>query len=237
MTLLDLLWPRYCRICGKAVDRPDRHVCSECLMRVPFASQTGCCRICGRSVEALDHEYLCTDCSGEFKPHFDRAASALRFEGLGREMVNGFKFKRELHLRDDFVDWMEAAARVRFDVAAIDVVLPMPITWAHRWDRGYNQSDTLARVLAARFDRRYDRRVLRRTGNPKRQSTLTEEDRRENVKGTIAVRRPEWVRGRTVLVVDDIMTTGSTLSECARVLKIAGASRVWCLTLARSIRD
>jgi len=234
--LLDLIWPRYCQICGEPVDRPNRHLCSACLMRVPLASQTGCCRICGRSVEALDREFLCTDCSGAFKPHFDRAASALRFEGLGREMVNAFKFRNSVHLRDDFVDWMEAAARIRFDVPAIDVVLPMPITRLHRWLRGYNQSDYLARVLAARFDRRYDASALGRSGRPKRQSTLTEEERRENVKGTIAVRRPEWIRGRTVLVVDDIMTTGSTLSECARVLKEAGAFRVWCLTLARSIR-
>ena len=206
-------------------------------MRVPFVKLTGCCRVCGRAVEGLEDEFLCTDCSGAFKPHFDRAASALRFEGLARDMINGFKFRREFSLRDDFADWLEAAARARLDVSAVDVVLPMPLTFFHRWDRGYNQSACLARVLAARIGRRYDGRVLVRTGSPKRQSTLNEVDRRENVKGTVAVRRPAWVRGRTVLVVDDIMTTGSTLSESARVLKLAGASRVWCATVARSIRN
>lgn len=237
MTLLDLIWPRRCQVCGGAVDRPGRHICSECLMRVPFVPQVGCCRVCGRSVEALDTDFLCTDCSGEFKPQFDRAASAVRFDGLGRELVLDYKFHRALHLRDDLVDWMEGAARARFDVAAADVVVPMPITWWRRWDRGYNQCDYLARALAARIGRRCEPHALGRRGSPKRQSSLTEEERRENVRGSVVVRRPAWVRGRTVLLVDDIMTTGATLSESARVLKESGAARIWCVTLARSLRD
>ena len=70
----------------------------------------------------------------------------------------------------------------------------------------------------------------------RRQAGLDEDARRANVKGTFAVRRPGRVRGRTVLVVDDVMTTGATLSECARALKASGAARVWCLAVARSIR-
>ena len=205
-------------------------------MRVPFAPQTGACRICGRAVEAQKGEFLCTDCSGAFKPAFDRAASALRFEGVAREMVNGFKFRQELFLVKDFTDWIEAAARIRFDVTAADLVVPMPLPLYRRWDRGYNQTACLARDLARRLDRRCETRMLRRTGHPARQSTLDEEARRENVKGTFAVRRPEYLRGRTVLLVDDILTTGSTLSEAARTLKAAGAARVWALTLARARR-
>ena len=151
-------------------------------------------------------------------------------------MVNRFKSHQGLWLRDDFTDWLEAAARARFDVAAIDAVLPMPVTLWHRLDRGYNQSAYLARELARRLDRRCEEGVLRRCGHPRRQAGLSEEERIENAKGTFVARRAERVRGRTVLVVDDIMTTGATLSDCARSLKEAGAWRVWCLTVARSIR-
>ena len=143
-------------------------------------------------------------------------------------------------LRDDFVDWMEAAARTRFVVSRIDVVVPMPSTLLHRIDRGYNQCDCLARALAKRLGRPYDARALRRVGSPRRQGGLSEEERRTNVVGTFACRRSfargESGEGATVFVVDDIMTTGSTLSECARELKRAGAARVWCLALARSLR-
>ena len=152
-------------------------------------------------------------------------------------MVNAFKFRRHLWLRNDLVDWLEAAVRVRFKVGEIDLVVPMPSTLFHRLDRGYNHCVYLARPLARRLGKPCACRVLRRTGNPERQGALAEEDRRTNVIGTFAVRKPELVSGRTVLVVDDIMTTGSTLSECAAELKRSGAVRVWCVTLARSLRN
>lgn len=235
--ILDYIWPRRCEVCERPVDRPGRCLCTDCLNRIPFVPQDGVCAVCGRAVEGLSGEYLCEDCSRpKTRPAFDRAASAVRFEGKAREMLLGYKFEGRLWLRDDFTDWLEAAARARLDIAAVDAVLPMPVTVFHRLDRGYNQSAYLARTLAARLDRRCDEGVLRRVGKPDRQAGLDEEARRENVRGTFAVRHPERVRGRTLLVVDDVMTTGATLSECARTLQASGARRVWCVTLARSIR-
>lgn len=236
--LLDFIWPRRCEVCERPVDRPGRCLCSDCLNRVPFIPTHGACSICGRAVEGMDGEYLCEDCSRRAtRPDFDRAVSAFRFEGRARKMLLDYKFNRHLWLRDDFTDFLEASVRSRFEVAAIDVVVPMPVTLFHRIDRGYNQCAYLADALAKRLDRRVDGGLLKRRGKPKRQAELNEEERRENVKGTVAVSRPDWVRGRTLLLVDDVMTTGSTLSECAKVLKASGASRVWCATLARSIRD
>ena len=209
---LDLLWPRNCEICGRPVDREARYICADCLNRIPF-------------VRPEDGMY-----------EIDDAASAVRFECETREMINGFKFRSHIWLKDDFVDWMEAAARAKFDVAAIDAVVAIPVTFGHRINRGYDQCALLAKSLAKRIDREFLGRAVARIGHPKRQSSLSEEERVENVKGTFAVRWPEHVRGRTLLLVDDIMTTGATLSECAKTLKAAGAWRVWCLTLARSVR-
>ena len=232
---LDFLYPRYCEACGRPVDRPGRHVCSDCLNRLPFAPTDGCCRRCGRAAVKLNGEFLCADCR-EHAPSFDRAASALHFDGDAREAMNAFKFRNHLWLRDDLVDWLEAMTRVRFKVDEIDIVVPMPSTLWHRMDRGYNQCAYLAKALAKRLEKPYAPDAVRRKGRPRRQGGLTEEDRRTNAIGTFAVRRPDAVRGRTVLVVDDIMTTGSTLSECAAELKRSGVSRVWCATLARSLR-
>lgn len=209
---LDLLWPRNCEICGRPVDRESRYVCSDCLNRIPF-------------VRPEDGMY-----------DIDDAAGAVRFECETREMINGYKFRGRIWLRDDFVDWMEAAARAKFDVAAIDAVVAIPATLGRWLNRGYNPSAVLAESLAKRIDRAFLGRALARVGRPKRQSSLSEEDRAANVKGTFLVRRPELVRGRTVLLVDDIMTTGATLSECSKTLSAAGAWRVWCLALARSVR-
>lgn len=237
--ILDALWPRTCPVCGRPGDRPGRHVCSECLNRVPFTSAVGCCKVCGRAVEGLEGEYLCEECSGSFRPAFDRAGAAVRYEAEARELVNRYKSHDWLWLRDDFVDWLEASARARFDVDAVDVVLPMPSSALHRVLRGYNQCVYLAQGLAERIGRRFDASILRRRGGVflRRQAGLSEDERRENALDSFAVRRPSFVKGRTVLVVDDIMTTGATLSDCARALKEAGAWRVWCQTVARTVRS
>ena len=235
--LLELVYPRRCEVCGKSVDRPGRCLCSDCLERIPFVPRSGCCRVCGRATEGLDGEYLCEDCRRpSTKPAFDRAASAVVFDELPRRMILDYKFNRSFNLVPDFTDWLEATAGVRFPVPEVDLVIPMPIRISHRWNRGYNQSDYLAQGLAKRIDRRCDPRQLRRVGCPRRQGGLGEEERRENVRGTFAAPHPEMVRGRTVLLVDDVMTTGATFSEAAATLKSAGASRVWCLSLARSVR-
>jgi len=233
--ILDFLWPRRCEICARTVDRPGRHICSDCLNRLPFLPTDGCCRKCGRAAEKFDGEFLCEDCRVH-RPAYDRAGSALVFDGDARVTVNAFKFRDSFWLRDDLADWLEAMVRVRFRVEEVDLVLPMPSTLLHRIDRGYNQCAYLARTLARRLEKPYLPKVLRRVGHPRRQGGLDEDDRRTNVVGTFAVRRPAAVAGKTVLVVDDIMTTGSTLSECASELKAAGAARVWCATLARSLR-
>ena len=200
---------------------------------MPFAPVNGCCRRCGRDAAGLDGEFLCEECRTH-RPHFDRAASALRFEGDARDIVGAFKFKHHAWMRDDLVDWLEAVVRARFMVDGIDCIVPVPSSLIRRIDRGYSQCGYLAGALAKRLGVRYDARALRRTGSPRRQVGLTEEERRANVVGTFACRRR--LSGETVLVIDDVMTTGSTLSECARALKEAGAGKVWCATLARSLR-
>ena len=230
---LDVIWPRQCEICGKAVDRPARYVCSDCLNRIGFCPTDGCCRICGRSVDKLDGEFVCSDCR-DTSPSFDRACSAVVFDTEARRMVNDFKFNGHFWLLPDLLDWMEAAARTRFALEKVDVVVAMPSTLLHRLDRGYSQCALLAKGLARRLDKPYAAFALRRKGFPRRQGGLSEAERRTNVIGTFSVLRPECMTGRTVLLVDDIMTTGSTLSECAAELKRAKAARVWCQTLART---
>ncbi len=193
-----------------------------------------CCR-CALPVEGAVSSFVCEDCR-RFKPAFDSAVSALDFSGEARDIVLRYKFSGGIWLRNDFTDWVEAAVRARYNADLIDAVVPMPITAWHEADRGYNQCQLIAETLSRRLDRRLLDDAVIRCGNPKRQSNLSAEERRGNVKDTFCVVRPDLVRGRTILLVDDIMTTGSTLSECSAELKRAGAWRVLCATIARSMR-
>jgi ComF family protein len=202
-------------------------------MRLPFIPIDGCCRKCGCDVYRLDGEVLCEDCR-EHKPDFDRAVSAVRFEADARKMLHGFKFKRHLWLKDDFADWLEGCARARLKVEEVDLVIPVPLWIWRRINRGYNQCNYLAQALAQRIGKKSSNSVLKRIGSPIPQSSLSQEERRLKVKGTFVVAKPKVVVDKTVLVVDDVMTTGSTFSECSKVLKDAGAKKVWCISLLHS---
>ena len=233
--ILDWVSPRRCEVCLGACDRPSRSICSKCLSKIPFQQVVGVCRYCGREILGLSREFVCEECA-EHRPAFEMGGSAVRFEGVARQILIDYKYNRHLWMRNDLVDWLESMARVRFPVDEIDLVLPIPLSLAHRMDRGYNQSSLLAKELARRLDRSYGESILGRRGNPRRQANLNEAERRENVRHSFRVRQPELIRGRTILVIDDVMTTGATLSACAEELKKAGAFRVFCLTVAHGIR-
>jgi ComF family protein len=113
-----------------------------------------------------------------------------------------------------------------------DMVVPMPLHWARQWRRGFNQSELLARVVAKRIGSPLMRVIRRRRATPP-QAGLSNAQRRTNVAGAFMVRKRALVKDRHILLVDDVMTTGATLSACAAVLKRAGAGRVTVLTLAR----
>ena len=237
--IADLLWPRICAVegCGRPSDRPARHICSRCFAVLPFLEAGGECSLCGMPVPAeTTHGFTCETCLTR-KPAFERARSALRYVGPAEGLVKAFKYHRELQLQEDFGDLMEATLRTKFEYAAVDVVMPVPLHPHKFSERGFNQSELLAGSLARRINRRLDTRSFTRKRDTPPQAGSSGEKRRTNLHAAFAVARPEYVRGRTVLLVDDVMTTGSTLSECAKTLLKAGASRIWCITLARAIRD
>jgi ComF family protein len=117
--------------------------------------------------------------------------------------------------------------------AEIDVVAPVPLHWWRKWTRGYNQAEAIARELAVALEVRFMPHLIRRVRWTARQVQLTREARRENLKDAFRVRRGARLAGTTVLLVDDVMTTGSTLGEVARTLRAAGVARVAVAVLAR----
>jgi ComF family protein len=116
----------------------------------------------------------------------------------------------------------------------IDLVAPVPLHWWRKWTRGFNQAEAVARELAAQLGAPFAPRLLRRVRWTARQVQLSRETRRENLRGAFRVVRGARLAGKTVLVVDDVMTTGSTLGEVARTLLSAGAERVIAVVLART---
>ena len=230
--IADWFYPRACPGCGRVSDRSGRHLCWGCLSRVELYTQSLCER-CGCFAEGqVAHGFICGACKGA-KPAFDRVRAAGRFAGVLRELIHQFKYGQALWLRQDLVDLLHGCLMAHFAPEAVDVVMPVPLYPVRERERSYNQAALLAQGLAQRVGRRYDARALVRTRATETQTRLDAARRRMNILGAFSVARPAWVTRRNVLLVDDVMTTGATLNECARVLKKAGARAVWAVTVGR----
>jgi ComF family protein len=140
-------------------------------------------------------------------------------------------------MKQDLVDLLQGGLEAHFRRSSVDVVVPVPLFSTRQRERSYNQAGLLAEALALRIDRRFDGTSLVRNRETETQTHFNAVKRRQNMSGAFSVSRPEWIRQRSVLLVDDVMTTGSTLHECAKALKKAGASEVWALTIARKRGD
>ena len=193
----------------------------------------GWCDRCGLKVEgAVGHRFVCALCATE-PPAFDRARSAGRYAGVLRGLLHDFKYHHATWLTDDLVDLLHGCLLAHFPAAEADVVAPVPLHAIKRRERGYNQSALLAAALARRLGRPFVGEALARVRATPTQTRLSAPARRRNVHRAFVARETGWVRGRTVLLVDDVMTTGATLDEAAGVLAKAGAWRVRALTVAR----
>lgn len=200
----------------------------------PIAAEICCgqCRTPFFDPESLGDSDLCPVCEAG-QPNFDATYSYGAYEGVLRELIHLYKYGKVDSLSGPLGALVVRALPMD---ARFEIVLPMPMHWRKKWTRGFNQAELLAHEVAARYGLRPSS-YLRRSRYTKPQASLSEADRRSNLKDSFCVHRPEAVRGKRVLLVDDVMTTGATLREAAGVLKAAGVRSVTALTLARVDRS
>jgi ComF family protein len=200
------------------------------------------CRACG---ERLVSEHtltadgpLCGICR-RAAPPFSRAVAYGAYDGTLRELIHLLKYQG-VHSVAPLLGGFLAEALAGVELPESLMVVPVPLFSGKQRSRGFNQAEEVARAFV---DRRavkniqLETRCLVRTRDTSSQTGLTRHQRRANLRGAFHVVHPERLRGRTVLVVDDVMTTGTTAGECARVLLRAGASQVLVATVARAIRE
>ena len=220
---LDLLFPPTCAVCRSEGGFLHRG-CEGSLPKLekPF------CSLCARP----DVASLCSWCA-KMPPAFDGISAGYLMEGAVREMVYGLKY-RNLRASAPELGRLMAASLVSSPDSA-DVFIPVPLHKRRERERGYNQSELLAREVSKRTGVPVDARALRRTRDTAPQvSMVGHEERRLNTEG--AFQCTADVRGKRILLIDDVVTTGSTMSACAMPLKAAGAATVWGLALARQAR-
>jgi ComF family protein len=231
-----LFFPDDCRVCKRALDKWTRvPVCDDCL-KAPAPLETDyLCAVCNTpfiNAYPLDERGVCAACRSGLRG-FDRAASFGLYEGPLRTLIHLFKYSGMKPLGRTLASHMERVISIdeRFDA-----VVPVPLHWRRKWDRGFNQSALLADHIARRRGIPVVH-ALRRKRATATQAGLASAGRRRNVAGAFELRarakEDPRLAGKKILLIDDVMTTGATASACASVLKRGGAKSVSLVTLAR----
>jgi ComF family protein len=229
---ISLLYPATCTVCGKNL-RAGKYLCDGCetkAMRIvaPF------CDRCSEPFEgSITSVFSCANCAHR-TIYFDAAVAAYRSRGIVREIIHEFKYARQMHLRHLIGRWLRAALDdERLRKVSFDFIVPVPLHPARQRERGFNQASLLAESLSAEISLP-SRPMLERTRYTTTQTALDRSERMENLHNAFRLRKNANVRDLRVLLIDDVLTTGSTLSECARILKRAGAVSVYAATAARA---
>jgi len=198
----------------------------------PIASPL--CFLCGTPFAGAGTDHVCGSCSTS-SPRYDAARAALAYEGASRDLIHAFKYRNKTHLRRPLALLTLERLAEFIQSRRPDLIMPVPLHRKKLSSRGFNQALLLGEIFSHRLNVPLDRWNLRRIRWTVPQVNLAAGDRRANVKGAFAIHDPAQVNGRRVLLVDDVLTTGSTVEECGRVLKTAGAGDVTVVTVARAL--
>jgi ComF family protein len=230
---LDWLLPPLCLACRNPVGDHGA-LCPACWSRVAFISAPVCERL-GTPLPFDLGPGALSPAAIANPPAFDRARAAFRFDDVGRALVHALKYGDRLEIAAPLAGWMARAGREVLTDA--DAFIPVPLHWTRLVGRRFNQSAELTRHLSELTGIANEPLALKRVRRTAHQVRLTRAQRAENVASAFRIveERKGWVRGKRLVLVDDVYTTGATIEACARVLRRAGAARVDVLTAARVV--
>lgn len=227
--VLSFALPARCSGCGAIVETL-HSFCVDCWKNIHFLGDGGC-RTCGLPLQATDAE-LCGVCIAT-SPRIQRTRAAVAYDEISRAVALRLKYGRKVALAKTMARYMAPLVPPSHGRA---LLVPVPLHPRRLWQRGFNQSALVARELSRLTAIDAAPEVLRRTRPTAPLKGMSLRQRRRTVAGAFRVREGAAVRGRTIVLVDDVLTTGSTANACARALRRAGAERVELVAWARVIR-
>jgi ComF family protein len=238
--LIDIIYPPRCTVCQAFLGNDNltnegqgMSFCRGCL--ADFRKITSpLCPACGRPfISEGEDDHLCEDCFRK-RPYYEAARAPYRYEGAIMTAIHQFKYGNKSFLAESLGPLLARFAEGWVKESRNVLTTPVPLHPKKLRQRTFNQSLLLARHVARKLDSPLDFLSLRRVRNTLPQTSLGKKERRKNVRGAFHVVDPTAFKGKTVLVIDDVATTGNTLNECALALRRSGCKKVLCLVLARA---
>ncbi len=228
-----ILFPSFCRLCHRLLDQPgERVICHQCWHQINQPSSPYC-QICGRFMERRQGADICTDCQ-QTKWSFSLHRSCFRYEGLIKEIILLYKYGRFRILGRDLANLILLFLVDNSIWDGLEVVVPVPLQARRQKERGFNQAEVIARYIGKTKGLPIASRAIIKIKDTPPQASLEAKLRRENVKGAYKIGQKDKIRNKIVLLVDDVFTTGSTIEECSRILKEAGAREIRAITVAQA---
>lgn len=226
-TILNILFPRRCPVCGEIVEPAGSLICPSCFRELSFV-KSPVCKKCGKEIADESQEF-CEDCMAH-RHAFEYGVALMNYDEAARTSMVQIKY----HNKREYLDFYGAAIVARYGQTIrrmkIDVIVPIPVHPSRKRKRGFNQAEVLARVIGEQLGIPVCPELLERTKKTLPQKELSPSERLKNLSGAFAA-KPVPKDVRQVLLVDDIYTTGSTMEACSRVLKASGAETIYFVVI------
>ncbi len=213
-----------CRYCGELLSK-DEHLCKECSENLPVIKGEKC-KYCGAEKSRCDCK--------KHKLGFDGITAPFYYENGIKACIHNFKFNRKIYLASILTEDMANTVKEDFGEKHFDLICFVPFSPIQKLTRYYNQSELLAEELSKSLKIPLER-IMVKCFETKTQHTMSRRQRKGNVFGVYDIKNGADVKGKTILLVDDVKTSGSTLDDCAVILKIRGAKEVYCVTAAIAV--
>lgn len=231
--VLNMIFPNciYCITCGSIIDNTRSYsICDNCIEKFHWVSGKTC-EICGKILDKNSRRKLCYDCMST-EHSFDKGYTCTQYGLYERVVMMDYKFADKSYLGRILGQIMYD--RISCENLSIDYIIPVPIHWKKKKERGYNQAEIMANVIGKSMNKKVLNNVLVRNRWTDSMKDLGAQERRENVKDAFSIisESRNSIGDKVILLIDDIYTTGSTLDSCARELKKAGVDKVFVLTFA-----
>ena len=226
---IDFCYPGACADCGAATEG-GAVLCAGCDGQLQKLESAPACRSCAKPLAELGAP--CPHCLGDGVAHYEWVLRLGTFTEPLKKLIHQVKYHQRWPLAEVLADRLLAQERVKALLSEADVLVPVPLHWLRQISRGYNQAEVIARRLGSRAGLRVARPVIRLRNTESQTSMTSAAQREENMRDAFALIDPRRVRGRHVVVVDDVMTTGATLKAVARALRPARPARLCAIVLA-----